>query len=92
MCHSPEVKHPMSNVTYELLNGLIAEGERARQYAWDNYEALNRRETAYVLYGPDPILWVYWPPDMSPPPESGSCSGVPGPGDTCGTNSTGIAG
>ena len=53
MCHSPEVKHPMFNVTYELLNGLIAMGERARQYAWDNYEALNRRETAYVLYGPD---------------------------------------
>ena len=53
MCHSPEVKHPMSNVTYDILNSLIARGEQARQYAWDNYEALNRRETAYVLYGPD---------------------------------------
>ena len=33
----------MSNVTYDTLNNLIARGERARQYAWDNYEALNCR-------------------------------------------------
>lgn len=44
---------PVINITYDSMNDLISKGERARQYAWDNYEALNRRETAYVLYGPD---------------------------------------
>lgn len=40
-------------MTYEILDDLIAKGNRARQYAWDHYEKLNSRETAYVLYGPD---------------------------------------
>lgn len=43
----------VANITYEILDILIAKGGRARQYAWDHYEELNDRETAYVLYGPD---------------------------------------
>jgi hypothetical protein len=40
-------------MTYEILDDLIAKGNRARQYAWDHYEVLNAKETAYVLCGPD---------------------------------------
>ena len=50
---SREVKDLVTNMTYEILDDLIAKGDRARQYAWDNYDVLNQRKTAYTLYGPD---------------------------------------
>ena len=42
----------MYNATYDELNTLLLEGNKARAYAWNHYEALNARECVYRLYGP----------------------------------------
>lgn len=41
----------MYNATYDELDELLLEGNKARAYAWDHYEYLNTRECVYRLYG-----------------------------------------
>lgn len=42
----------MVDVTVEDLKQLLADGRHALEYAWDHYEELVARESAYTLYGP----------------------------------------